>query len=117
VTLFVVVDLMGAGRVVGVFEREAAARRVIGDFPQYYKVWACDAPDRLTGDVFVVWDRQGMGSLAGIYGSPAEAKGYSESAYHQVHAARLNEINRECLAWTVNDEQRAHLMALLADPA
>jgi hypothetical protein len=117
VTLFVVVDLMGAGRVVGVFEREATARRVIGDFPQYYKVWACDAPARLAGNVFVLWNRQGINEVAGIYGSADEATGYAETPYHQVHTARLNEINRECLLWTVNDEQRAHLEALLADPA
>jgi hypothetical protein len=41
VDLFVVIDVMGAGRVVGVFDSERAARHVIGDFPEYYKLYVC----------------------------------------------------------------------------
>jgi hypothetical protein len=36
--LWVVLDLMGAGRIVGVFDSEEAARRVVGPHSEYYKV-------------------------------------------------------------------------------
>jgi hypothetical protein len=38
-TLYVVLDLLGAGRVVGVFDDRARAERVIGDFHHYYKLF------------------------------------------------------------------------------
>ena len=39
--LFIVVDIMGAGRVVGVFNSKAAAQHVIGEFPAYYQLHQC----------------------------------------------------------------------------
>lgn len=36
--VWVVLDLMGAGRVVGVFDSEEAAQRVVGPHSEYYKV-------------------------------------------------------------------------------
>jgi len=37
--VFIVLDLMGGGRVVGVFDTAKQAQRVIGDFPQYFKLF------------------------------------------------------------------------------
>ena len=39
--VYVVVDTMGSGRIVGVFEEEAAARAVIGEWDAYYKLRRC----------------------------------------------------------------------------
>lgn len=39
--LYVVLDTMGDGRVVGVFDSEAAAAQVIGEFRAYYKLHRC----------------------------------------------------------------------------
>ena len=39
--VFVVVDMLGDGRIVGVFSTEAAARQVIGEFGEYYKLRRC----------------------------------------------------------------------------
>ena len=39
--LFVVVDTMGDGRIVGVFDSEAAAQNVIGTWDEYYKLRRC----------------------------------------------------------------------------
>jgi hypothetical protein len=36
--VFVVVDTAGSGRIVGVFDDEAAAREVIGRWAEYYKL-------------------------------------------------------------------------------
>lgn len=37
--VFVVLDSKGAGRIVGVFEREAQALEILGVSPQYYRVF------------------------------------------------------------------------------
>ena len=39
--IYVVVDTMGASRIVGVFDSEAAAIAVVGDFPEYYEIHRC----------------------------------------------------------------------------
>lgn len=44
--LFVVVDTMGAGRIVGVFDTLTAAERVVGGFAAYYKIERCQ-PNRI----------------------------------------------------------------------
>jgi hypothetical protein len=41
VDLYVVVDTMGAGRIVGVFDNEPRAREIIGPFGAYYKLYRC----------------------------------------------------------------------------
>jgi hypothetical protein len=66
-SVFVVYDTMGSGRIVGVFDCEADALRVIGPF----------------------------------------------GAYHELHRCELNAIDPECLKWTVNEAQKAHLARLL----
>ena len=49
--LWIVIDLMGAGRLVGVFDSAERAARVVGAFSHYYKVFPCRlnqiAPDVL----------------------------------------------------------------------
>jgi len=55
VELFVVVDLMGSGRVVGVFDSERAAARVVGEFGEYYRITRCRI-NRIDPDV-VDWAR------------------------------------------------------------
>jgi hypothetical protein len=37
--VFVVVDMRGAGRVLGVFERAAEATELVGRYPHYYKLF------------------------------------------------------------------------------
>jgi hypothetical protein len=37
-TLYVVVDLLGAGRIVGVFDERSRAEKIIGGFGHYYKL-------------------------------------------------------------------------------
>jgi hypothetical protein len=112
--LYVVVDLMGAGRLVGVFDDEAYALRVVGEFPQYYKVLPCRAQDdaRLDGHLFVSWNRAGgtevCGSITGVSG-PAW---YDPDAWSGIF---LNRIDPDVLGWTKNDAQRAHLETLLAE--
>ena len=53
--LYVVIDTLGDGRIVGVFSSEQAARQVIGEFDHYYKLRTC-VLDRVDPDV-VGWAR------------------------------------------------------------
>lgn len=47
---WIVLDQMGDGRVVGIFDSAARAERVVGEFSGYYKIHACRL-NRIAPDV------------------------------------------------------------------
>ena len=61
--VFVVLDSKGAGRIVGVFEREAQAIEILAISPQYYRVFPLRVNEINPECVKWVQDEQGRESL------------------------------------------------------
>jgi hypothetical protein len=121
--LYVVLDLLGAGRVVGVFDERARAEHVIGEFSHYYKLAAVElrgvAHSPEEGACYVVIGTDGVFAVKGAFGNPhdAGAAARENPSYRRVHLLRINYIDPSVVGWALSDEQRSWLKKLVEEQA
>jgi hypothetical protein len=114
-SVFVVVDTMGAGRVVGVFDSENLAVRVIGGFGAYYKLFPANTWASFGQHCHVVLSCSGCLRVVAVTGSKLLATVLASSPYRRIQSCRRNRINADCLGWAMNEDQAAHLACLLRE--
>ncbi|MBI4511008.1 MAG: hypothetical protein HY698_15350 [Deltaproteobacteria bacterium] len=113
-SLFVVLDLVGAGRVVGAFNSSAHARAIIGEFGHYYKVIETPAWLVLGESLHVLLSSSGILQPVAVTGLGLIARAWAaRSPYHRVEFCLRNKINPHVLEWTVSKAQREHVASLM----